>query len=142
MYNSTHHGLFSSSILLLVLFLCAVSGYAETASSDEALQVGRNWLSYIVSQKGGWSETNSPEIIDYEEITDIIREYNGRLASILTSTSRAPDGYRYLYVRVYNLDRSQVQSLLDELKDTTTLLYMVDHRENKREEFTKRSEAA
>ena len=77
-----------------------------------------------------------------KEITDIIREYNGRLASILTSTTRAPDGYRFLYVRVFDLDRSKVQSLINDLKDTTTLLYMVDHRENKREEFTKRSEAA
>ena len=69
MHKSTYYGLLSSSIALLALLLCAVSGYAETANSDEALQVGRNWLSYIVSQKGSWSGTTKPEIIDYDEIT-------------------------------------------------------------------------
>ena len=106
----------------IFLALTALSGYGK-----QGLQ-----LAFQIEDRPG----------SIKEVTDIIREYNGRLASILTSTSRAPEGYRYLYIRVYNLDRSKVQALLDDLKDQTTLLYMVDHRENKREEFIRRNVAA
>jgi len=67
-----------------------------------------------------------------KEVTDIIREHGGRLASILTSTSRAPAGYRKLYVRAYDIDPSGMEELVDELRALTTVLYMVDHAENKR----------
>ncbi len=70
-----------------------------------------------------------------KEVTDIIREHGGRLASILTSTSRAPSGYRNLYVRAFDIDRNEVEALLDELRAVAALLYMVDHRNNKRVEY-------
>ncbi|MBI5248069.1 MAG: CBS domain-containing protein [Desulfomonile tiedjei] len=68
-----------------------------------------------------------------KEVTDIIRHYKGRLASILSSYERAPQGYRHVYIRAFNLDRSTMPELLDELKAKADLLYMVDHRENRRE---------
>jgi acetoin utilization protein AcuB len=77
-----------------------------------------------------------------KEVTDIIQAYGGRLASILTSASQAADGYKHLYTRIFGIDRRKVTQLLDHLRETATLLYMVDHRENKREEFTRSSEAA
>ncbi len=67
-----------------------------------------------------------------KNVTDIIRGHGGRIASILTSTSRSPAGFRNLYVRAYDVDRSAVEKLLDELKTVAEVLYMVDHRENKR----------
>ena len=70
-----------------------------------------------------------------KEVTDIIREFGGRLVSILTSSSRAPVDHRYLYVRSYDIDRKKMPQLLEVLKQKGTLLYMVDHRENKREEY-------
>jgi len=68
-----------------------------------------------------------------KEVADIIRRYGGRMASILTSYERAPKGYRNVYIRMYGIDRLKLSNLKDDLKQKATLLYMVDHRENKRE---------
>jgi len=68
-----------------------------------------------------------------KEVTDVIRAFGGRLASILTSYERAPDGYRWGYIRTYGIERSRVQELKAKLAERAKLLYMVDHRENKRE---------
>ncbi|MFH1117817.1 MAG: CBS and ACT domain-containing protein [Pseudomonadota bacterium] len=67
-----------------------------------------------------------------KKVTDIIRNHGGRIASILTSTTRAPAGFRNLYVRAYDVDRSVVETLLDDLRTAADVLYMVDHRENNR----------
>lgn len=70
-----------------------------------------------------------------KEVTDIIRKYGGRMASILSSYERIPRGYRRVYVRMYGIDRDKVQELKEELKEKAELLYTVDHRENVREIF-------
>jgi acetoin utilization protein AcuB len=68
-----------------------------------------------------------------KELADIIREYGGRMASILSSSEWTPEGIRKVYIRMYHVDRSRLPELIVELKAQATLLYMVDHRENKRE---------
>ncbi|MCA1960718.1 MAG: CBS and ACT domain-containing protein [Desulfomonile sp.] len=70
-----------------------------------------------------------------QEVTDIIRRYGGRLVSILSSFERAPSGYRHVYVRAYNIDRSTLPDLIADLCQTAMLLYMVDHRKGKRVEY-------
>jgi acetoin utilization protein AcuB len=70
-----------------------------------------------------------------KEVTDIIRSYGGRMVSILSSQEHAPAGYRHVYIRVYQLDRGKLPKLQKELQNKATMLYMVDHRENKREIF-------
>ena len=70
-----------------------------------------------------------------KDVTDIIRQYGARLVSILTSYDRAPQGYRYLYVRAFGLDRRKLGQLMDDLRDKAPILYMVDHRDGTREEF-------
>ncbi|MBI4963420.1 MAG: CBS domain-containing protein [Desulfomonile tiedjei] len=70
-----------------------------------------------------------------KDVTDIIREYAGRLVSILTSYERATPGFRRLYLRVFGLDRRKLPKLLDALRDKAPILYMVDHRDGTREEF-------
>lgn len=72
-----------------------------------------------------------------KEVTDIIRNYGGRLVSILTSYDRAPQGMRHIYVRAYDVNRESMPKLIAELREKTDLLYLVDHREDKREEFIK-----
>lgn len=67
-----------------------------------------------------------------KKVTDIIRNHGGRIASILTSTTRAPAGFRNLYVRAYDVDRNVVETLLDDLRTAADVLYMVDHRANNR----------
>jgi acetoin utilization protein AcuB len=37
-----------------------------------------------------------------------------------------------IYFRVYQIDRQKLPSLLDKIKEKGKLLYMVDHREDKR----------
>jgi acetoin utilization protein AcuB len=69
------------------------------------------------------------------EVTDIIRSYGGRMVSILSSQEHAPAGYRHVYIRVYGVDRDKMQQLQTELKTKAIMLYMVDHRENRREVF-------
>jgi acetoin utilization protein AcuB len=66
-------------------------------------------------------------------LADSIRNHGGRMVSILTSYDNVPDGFRKVYIRMYGLDRAKLASLKEELKKAAKLLYMVDHRENKRE---------
>jgi acetoin utilization protein AcuB len=68
-----------------------------------------------------------------KEVADIIREYKGRIASILSSYERVPEGYHKVYIRTYGVDRSRFSELIEVLKTKTTLLYMVDHDEDRRE---------
>ena len=70
-----------------------------------------------------------------KEIANVIRNYDGRMVSILTSYEQAPAGYRKLYLRVYQMDREKLVDLKKELKEKATMLYLVDHRENKREVY-------
>jgi acetoin utilization protein AcuB len=68
-----------------------------------------------------------------KDLTDIIRKYGGRMVSILSSYENVPEGYRKVYIRDYGIERKKLKQLKNELKEKTALLYMVDHRENKRE---------
>lgn len=70
-----------------------------------------------------------------KEITDVIRAYDGRIVSIMTSSERARSGCRHVYIRTYGIDRSKIPLIKDDLKQIARLLYLVDHRENIREEF-------
>ena len=64
---------------------------------------------------------------------ELIHEYGGRTASILSSFDNAPEGYLNFYFRIYQIDREKLPILLDRIREKGTLLYMVDHRENKRD---------
>jgi len=68
-----------------------------------------------------------------KEIADVIRSFGGRMVSILTSYDDVPEGYRKVYIRMRSIERASLQRLIKDLGTKATLLYMVDHRENKRE---------
>jgi acetoin utilization protein AcuB len=68
-----------------------------------------------------------------KEVCDIIREYGGRMVSILSSYEGVPEGYRKVYIRSYSIDRSKLQQLKDKFKKNFNVLYIVDHLEDKRE---------
>ncbi|MDQ1330201.1 MAG: hypothetical protein QG578_464 [Thermodesulfobacteriota bacterium] len=70
-----------------------------------------------------------------KEVADIIRNYGGRMASILTSYEKVQHGFRNVYIRAYGVDRSKFKNLLSDLRNKADLLYYVDHTENKREIF-------
>lgn len=66
------------------------------------------------------------------EIVNVVREFGGRMASILSTYERAPEGYRNVYLRFYGVPRDRIDNLLDILRAKAKLRYMVDHRENRR----------
>lgn len=68
-----------------------------------------------------------------KEVADVIRAYGGKMVSILTSYDGAPEGYRWAYIRMHEIDRSKIENLKQDLREKAPLLYMVDHRENRRE---------
>lgn len=68
-------------------------------------------------------------------LTDIVRKYNAMIASILTTYEYTPEGKRTVYLRIYQVDRSSLPDLVKELRENGTLIYMVDHREDKRQIF-------
>ena len=71
-----------------------------------------------------------------KQVADIIRQYGGRMVSILTSYDGVADGYRNVFIRMHSVERSKLQRLKDKLSGKATLLYMIDQRQNKREIFS------
>ena len=74
-----------------------------------------------------------------KEVADVIRNYGGRMVSILTSYDGVPEGHRKVYIRMRSIERSKLQNLIQELQSKTKLLYMVDHAENIREIFAEKA---
>jgi acetoin utilization protein AcuB len=68
-----------------------------------------------------------------KEVADVIREFGGRMASILTSYEKVETGFRRVYIRMHSIDRQKLGQLKDVLRERFTVLYMVDHRTNQRE---------
>jgi acetoin utilization protein AcuB len=68
-------------------------------------------------------------------LADVIRSHEGRIASILSSSEYAPEGKRVVYFRIYDIDRSIMPDLIRELREKGSLIYLVDHRDNKRQIF-------
>jgi acetoin utilization protein AcuB len=66
-----------------------------------------------------------------KDLTDLVRKYGGRIASILGSYEHAPEGFRNVYLRIYELPRETVTKLQAELEKKAKLLYVVDHREDR-----------
>jgi acetoin utilization protein AcuB len=67
-----------------------------------------------------------------KKVRELIHQYEGRTASILSSVENAPEGYLHVYFRIYDINRKILPDLLKELEKIGTLLYLVDHRQNKR----------
>ncbi|MBW2430677.1 MAG: CBS domain-containing protein [Deltaproteobacteria bacterium] len=73
-----------------------------------------------------------------KDVADIIRNYGGRMVSILSSYDEVPEGYRKVYIRMRNIERSKLRNLIQELELKAGLLYMVDQTENNRELFAEK----
>jgi acetoin utilization protein AcuB len=71
-----------------------------------------------------------------EEVTDIIRKYRARLINVVCTHEGAPEGYRCLHVRTFNINREKLPEMKEELKKKATILYIVDLREGTRETYT------
>jgi len=69
------------------------------------------------------------------ELTDIIRQYGGRMVSILSTYEGMPTGSRKVFIRMLGVEREKLPQLEDDLREKANLLYVVDHRENRRQIF-------
>jgi acetoin utilization protein AcuB len=72
-----------------------------------------------------------------KELADPIRRHGGRMVSILTSYDNVPEGDRKVYIRMFGVERKDLESLKRDFAQVPRckLLYIVDHRENLREIF-------
>lgn len=68
-----------------------------------------------------------------KKITDTMQKHGARSVSIISAYEKAPEGHRYAYVRISDVDPNELRLLKQELKKKTRLLYMVDHVRNERE---------
>ena len=75
-----------------------------------------------------------------KEVEDIIREYGGRIVSILTSYDDVPMGYRKVYIRMQSIEPPMLEILKNKLSEIAAFLYMIDQRENSREIFLREDE--
>jgi acetoin utilization protein AcuB len=66
------------------------------------------------------------------QIVNLVREFQGRMASILSTYEKAPAGYRRVYLRFYDVPRERLDALLELLRSKARLRYLVDHREDRR----------
>ena len=71
-----------------------------------------------------------------KQISDIIRDCGGRIASVQTSCERVPDGFRTVYFHVYNIDRPRLESLFEEINEIATILYIINYHDKTRKIFT------
>jgi acetoin utilization protein AcuB len=70
-----------------------------------------------------------------KEVTDLIREHHCRLISILTTYEKAPQGYRHVYIRAFDVGRERLTQLKQALTEKARLEYLVDLREGTRETY-------
>jgi acetoin utilization protein AcuB len=82
----------------------------------------------------GFQVADKPGTI--KEVADIIRAFDGRMVSILSTYDDVPEGYRKVYIRMHSIEHSRLPSLKQALSEKAALLYMVGHRENIREIFS------
>lgn len=69
------------------------------------------------------------------ELADVIRDHGGRMVSILSTYEGVQDGYRKVFIRMYGVKRDKLSQIEKELGEKAQYLYLVDHRENRREVF-------
>jgi len=60
-------------------------------------------------------------------VADLIRSFNGRIVSVLTSYDHVPEGKRNVYYRASNLDEARIEELKLAIAAEATLLYVVFH---------------
>lgn len=66
-----------------------------------------------------------------KEVADVIRQFGGRMVSILTSYEDAREGYRKVFIRVLNLDRQRLKELESRLEKDFRVLYVIDSSQKK-----------
>jgi len=66
---------------------------------------------------------------------DILRKYDARACSIMSCYANAPEGYRYVQIRAFHIDRRTLEQMKKELQTRAKLVFILDRREDKREVY-------
>lgn len=61
-----------------------------------------------------------------KEVADTMREYGGRIVSILSSTDMVAEGTRNVYIRVRNMEPEQLKKMDQALRQKFKVIYMVE----------------
>jgi acetoin utilization protein AcuB len=67
-----------------------------------------------------------------KEVADLIRQYGGRMVSILTSYENAREGFRRVYIRMKQIDRKRLNELRLRLEGRYHVLYEMDSQKKNR----------
>jgi len=98
----------------------------------------RAFLSVVTMDKTGYQFAlkvkDQPGMVS-DELIKVIHDHEGRIASILTSYKKAPIGYRYAYLQVYNLVPEKLPQVIEIFKKKASLLYVVDTIQDKKEVY-------
>ncbi len=70
-----------------------------------------------------------------QAVTDIVRDYGGRVGTIFSTRERAQRGHRQAYIRIYDIDPPGLARLKEVLKEKVKLLYIINQREKMGEIF-------
>ena len=70
-----------------------------------------------------------------KEVADMLRAQGGRVLSIMTSYEEAKEGFRHVYIRMTNINKDKLDSLIEELQKSN-LMYMVDNKEKIRKIYS------
>ena len=70
-----------------------------------------------------------------KEVTDMMRDYGGRVGTVFSTRERAKKGYRHAYIRIYDIDRPGLSRIKEVLTEKVKMLYIINHREKTSEIF-------
>ena len=66
------------------------------------------------------------------DVTDILRDYGGRIASVLSTRGKAKKGFLKVYIHAYGFDPVNRHRVKEVIQDKASPLYIVDHEANTR----------
>ncbi|MDQ7785005.1 MAG: CBS and ACT domain-containing protein [Desulfomonilaceae bacterium] len=81
----------------------------------------------------GFLVKDEPDTIS--DLFQVMRRYDARACSIMSCYANAPEGYRYLQIRAFHIDRRRLPQMKKELETKAKVLFIVDRRENTREVY-------
>jgi acetoin utilization protein AcuB len=66
-----------------------------------------------------------------KEVGDVIREFGGRMVSVLSSYEDAREGFRKVFIRMKEIDRTRMKELRERLEKEFRVLYVIDASQKK-----------
>ncbi len=69
----------------------------------------------------------STETGTVKEVANAIRAVGGRINTLLTSYEGVPDGYRNAFLKVYDVEESRIEEMIEILKTKSTVRYVLEY---------------